>query len=711
MQIRPLGGWLKAIPLLVWFSILSAAQWTVGVYIAADNGMSEQAAVDISEMLRVGSTEEVNIVVQVDNAARDTNPNCRRYLVRKDTLVLLGDLGEVDMADTATLADFIGFLGQRYPARNYFLIIWDHGDGWRRGYGPQRAVVIDESHGHMMGVAGGELQQAIRAGKRKLGKNITVLGFDACLMNTIEVATELLGLCDYFLASEAVVPWDGFPYDAFLQRLTARPTATPAEFLPEMCADYVASYPGADVCLSAVDMKQLGRVLISARELLSGGIDTRAPGFGLARQGVQTFAANALSPPSFQDEQIDFVHFWQLAPGSDALRSALNPLIVANAASGDYGNARGVSVWFPAGYLGFKNKLDEYRGLAFADSVPWLRFLNDYYARDDVKPALVKIVKHRIGNRGDVQLWWQRSFDLSPVLYELYQADEPRAIFLERADSLANWESEGWTVSSRYFRSPGSAFFSGSGSSINSRLVLRQPLAVGAGGLLSFYALYWTEESEDSVGNIKRDVCYVEYSHDGNNWQILDSLYGRADSWQEYRYLLPGGQSYLRFRYRTDDTENRLGVFVDDIRVERFDFLRLVWETADTSAYLFNLARDTAGYNFFVIARDSFGNRSLASQLYQVKVLSWAEPYTMPAPFSGNCKLVLDFPENEAPDVLIYTLSGTLVKKFTRVSSRIIEWDGKNEYSQNLADGVYLVVVRGKRFKKMGKIARVSAVP
>ncbi|MCL6466245.1 MAG: hypothetical protein K6T77_05775, partial [candidate division WOR-3 bacterium] len=86
-------------------------------------------------------------------------------------------------------------------------------------------------------------------------------------------------------------------------------------------------------------------------------------------------------------------------------------------------------------------------------------------------------------------------------------------------------------------------------------------------------------------------------------------------------------------------------------------------------------------------------------------------PYTMPAPFSGNCKLVLDFPEEEAPDVLIYTLPGTLVKKFTRVSSRIIEWDGKNEYSQDLANGVYLVVVRGKGFKKMGKIARVSAVP
>lgn len=711
MQIRAVGGWLKAIPLLICFSVLSAAQWTVGVYMAADNGMSEQAAVDIGEMLRVGSTEEVNIVVQVDNAARDTNPNCRRYLVRKDTLILLGDLGERDMADTATLAEFIGFLGQRYPARNYFLIIWDHGDGWRKGYGPQRAVVIDESNGHMMGVAGGELKQAIRSGKKKLGKNISVIGFDACLMGTIEVATELLGSCDYLLASEAVVPWEGFPYDAFLSRLVAHPTATPREFLPEMCADYVASYPDEDVCLSAVDMKQLARVLASAKPIVGDSLAPNTAGFKLARQGVQTFSGNAISPPCYQDEQVDFIHLWQLAPGTglSGLRAALNPLIVANAASGNYGNARGISVWFPAGYLRFKHKIDEYRTLDFADSVPWLHFLNNYYCQDDVKPTRPEIVHHQTGKRGDVRLWWNRAFDLSPVVYELYQAAEPENVFLDRADSLGNWESSGWTVSSRYFRSPGTAFFSGSASNLDSRLTLKETLNLEAGGLLSFYAFYWTEETEDTSGNINRDVCYVEWSDDGNNWHSLDSLYGQADTWQEYRYLLPAGQIYLRFYYKTNEVENRLGVFIDDIRVERFDLLRRVTVTPDTTAYLFNLARETTGYNFFVVAVDSFGNRSMVSQRYPVQISDWAEPYTMPAPFSGACKLVLDFPEEETPDVLIYTLSGILVRKFARVSSRVIDWDGKNEERQDLADGVYLVVVRGKRFNKIGKIARVSA--
>ncbi len=677
----------------------------------ADNGMSEQAAVDLAEMMRIGSTDEVHIVVQVDNAARDTNPYCRRYYVLKDSLRLLENLGEVDMADTAVLADFIGFLGSRFPARNYFLIIWDHGNGWRQGYGPQRAVIIDETSGRMMGVAGGELHRALAMGVKRLGRRLTILGFDACLMGSIEVAVEALGMCDYLLASEAVVPWDGFPYDALLGRLTARPTATPREFLPEMCADYVASHPGENVCLSAIDMAQLSRVLTVLGAALLGEVVPDGAGFVLARDGVQTFTLDALSPPSARDEQIDFIHFWQLAPSSprvEELRSTLNPLVIANATSGNYRQAKGVSVWFPYSYLGFKGKFNEYRGLGFSDSIPWLSFLNNYYRSDDVKPTPPRILGHRAGGRGDVQLWWKGSFDLTPVQYRLYQGDEPNTVFLDGAHTLDNWESEGWTLSQRYSRSPGFSFFSGSAANLDNRLTLRTPLELPGGGLLSLYAFYWTEEGEDSLGNIQRDRCYLEWSGDRSNWFPRDSFYGQGDSWQEFRYLLPAGRVFLRFRYVTNDAINRLGVFIDDIRVQAFSFLRQATVTQDTIAYLFNLPRDTAGHYFFLTAVDTCGNVSMASQLYRVRVETWAEPYTRPAPFSGACDLVLDFPDGDTVDVFIYTISGTLVKKFLQVQEKVLRWDGLNEKGRALADGVYVVVVQGRGFKKSGKIARAS---
>ena len=99
----------------------SAAEWTVGVYMCADNGMNDVADVDITEMKQVGSTDEVNVVVQVDRSARDPRPDCYRCFIRKDGVDTLANLGEVDMADPATLAGFAEFLRSRYAAKNYAL--------------------------------------------------------------------------------------------------------------------------------------------------------------------------------------------------------------------------------------------------------------------------------------------------------------------------------------------------------------------------------------------------------------------------------------------------------------------------------------------------------------------------------------------------------------------------------------------------------------
>ena len=176
------------------------------------------------------------------------------------------------------------------------------------------------------------------------------------------------------------------------------------------------------------------------------------------------------------------------------------------------------------------------------------------------------------------------------------------------------------------------------------------------------------------------------------------------------RYALPAAENlYLRFRYVSGADTNGLGVFIDDIKVYSFDTMRAVaTDIPDTTAAVFGVPRDTAGYYYFVTATDSFGNVSMASQFHKVDVETWAEPYTRPAPFSGQCKLVLDFPDGETPDVLIYTLSGALVRRFKGVTEHALDWDGNNEGGKPLADGLYLVVVQSLHFRKIGKVARAG---
>ena len=711
----------RPVPLLLAVLLAAAgpvagAQWTVGVYMCADNGLNDKAYDDLAEMMAIGSTEEVRVVVQVDNIANDTHPGCRRYLVQRDELLPLGELGELDMADTATLAGFGSFIKQSYPAENYFLVLWNHGAGWTEGYGPSaRWIVDDESHGHAMGVAGGELAAAIAAVRRSLGERMTVLGFDACLMGMVEVAGEVLGACDYLLASEGVTPADGWPYDEVFGLLVARPTSTPEEFLPQMCAAYVQEYPGMDVSLSAIDMSQLERVLPVLRATLADSIDPEDPGFADARGRVQAFSANLSRPPCSTDAQVDLAHFWALAPGTgtDALRAAFVPLVAAHQAGGRLENARGLAVWFPASYLPFESQAGSYAKLAFADSVGWLPFLNRYFGTDDVKPTATRVTGHRLGGRGDLRLWWNRSYDLAPVRYRLHEAVGPDKVLDDPADDLAGWSAIGWTTSGDQSHSPPTSFFSDSGPGLDNQLVLVRPLGPAAGGLLSYYACFQTEEEQDSAGGFKRDICRVEWC-DGPpwDWHPLDSLYGSALAWTEYRYVLPpAGEYYVRFRYLTDATRDELGVYIDDVEVHTFDEMRVAADgIEDTTCYLFNVPHDD--YWYVASAVDGYGNVSPASLFYPtsepVAVATWAEPYTRPAPFSGPCELRLDYPPGEAPDVTVYTLSGTVVRTFEAVDTECIQWDGCNAAGRPLADGVYLVVVRGEGFSKMGKIARVG---
>jgi len=296
------------------------------------------------------------------------------------------------------------------------------------------------------------------------------------------------------------------------------------------------------------------------------------------------------------------------------------------------------------------------------------------------------------------------------VSYDLFEATMPEEVFTDVGDDFAAWINSGWTTSAQQAHSGQTSFFSGSLPDVDNIMVSSEPLRLPHGGLLSLYAWFSTQEDWDSLAGFLRDICYVEWSTDLYNWHALDSLYGSAASWSERRYVLPAAESlYLEFRYVSDHSINGQGVFLDDIKVYSFGGLRVAASgTPDTTAKLFGVPRDTVGYYYFVTATDSPGNVSMASQFHSIAVKTWAEPYTRPAPFSGACELVLDFPAGSTPDVLIYTLSGMLVRRFRDVSEHVLVWDGKNAAGKPLADGLYLVVVQGSGFKKIGKIAKVA---
>jgi hypothetical protein len=276
------------------------AQWTFMVYIAADNNLETFALRDMAEMEFNGSTDEINIVVQLDRAdgySREDRDwtGARRYYVTKGkglgiTSEVVEDLGNVNMADAKTLADFGTWAMTTYPAERYALILWDHGGSWV-------GFAEDASAGHdLMTML--ELDTALAEITRATGvEKLDIIGFDACLMGGYEVYLTLQPYAHYAIASETLIPGLGWDYDFTLLDLIENPKMDALEFGKKIVDNFITFYANqsryAHYSLSLIDMNamgQLGAILPSFVNVMNA--ETTAPeSVTLARNATLRFGS------------------------------------------------------------------------------------------------------------------------------------------------------------------------------------------------------------------------------------------------------------------------------------------------------------------------------------------------------------------------------------------------------------------------------------
>jgi len=255
----------------------NTAEWTVMVYLDADNNLESAGIDDINEMEIIGSTTDVNIVVQVDRipysvlAANNegylddiSNSNwttTRRYYITQDfdsvqiNSQLISDLGELNMGDPQTLVDFANWAVANYPAKKYLLVIWNHGGGFRSTTLSKDIAWDDTSGGDKITMS--ELEYALSTISIQMGKNVDIVGMDACLMAMTEVAYQIKDYANILVTSEENEPNDGWPYDTILGQLVVNPTTSPEQLATDIVDKYIYSYPSYDVTQSAIDLSHM----------------------------------------------------------------------------------------------------------------------------------------------------------------------------------------------------------------------------------------------------------------------------------------------------------------------------------------------------------------------------------------------------------------------------------------------------------------------
>ncbi|MCL5773924.1 MAG: clostripain-related cysteine peptidase [Firmicutes bacterium] len=247
--------------------------WTVLVYFDGQNDLRKYAVKNMLDMEKVGSTDKVNLVSQFDTGLRGTRglpAGASRFYVTKGggeriTSKPLENLGQVDSASPKILKDFLAWGMKKFPARNYLVIVNDHGGG-ALGAITDRG---EESDGQYMPLP--PMAKAVRDAEAEAGvnKNNVMAGFDACMMSAAEVGAEFKGAAKYILGSEDSLGENGFSYDDIAKKLNS--TGTDVKDPLRDAGEYIVKNQPLDsyntVTLSLIDEKAAGRLTHAVGEL------------------------------------------------------------------------------------------------------------------------------------------------------------------------------------------------------------------------------------------------------------------------------------------------------------------------------------------------------------------------------------------------------------------------------------------------------------
>jgi hypothetical protein len=237
----------------------SGQTWLVMLYQDADDQILEQDIyIDLNEAERVGSSENVQIVAQIDRYrsafSGDGNwTSARRYFIERDEDLarvgspMVADLGEVNMGEGQTLVDFVTWAAQTYPADRYVLILSDHGMGWPGGWSDPAPALRDSGSAPITSALDSnylylnELDQALGKIRAETGiERFEMIGMDACLMAHLEVMEAMRPHARYLVASQETEPALGWAYAGFLQALESDPGMSGAELSRRIVTSYIS---------------------------------------------------------------------------------------------------------------------------------------------------------------------------------------------------------------------------------------------------------------------------------------------------------------------------------------------------------------------------------------------------------------------------------------------------------------------------------------
>ncbi|HEY3217416.1 MAG TPA: clostripain-related cysteine peptidase [Candidatus Eisenbacteria bacterium] len=364
---------------------LPRRDWSFLAYIAGDNDLSDNGLEDIQEMCDIGSSRRLHAAVEIDTRGEHTG-SIRYEITEPDPTgvahrTVIERLPERDTGAPETLRAFLKWGLTRYPARERLVVVWNHGAGFRT---VRRDIAYDD-YGTSLDMP--EIERAMHAAGIRPSRRVTILGFDACLMNMLEVVHHLADQVKIVVGSQQTEPGDGWPYDRVIEAMKKpkRPEALARSIVRTYIQDY-RRRGDSNVTQSAVVAERTEPAVAALSDLGKALVGILPDGRGRlsgVRSKVQSY--------EFAD-YVDLIHCVRLIRDAITRRgikglarrveTKTRKAILAN---GWYGrgvsDSHGLSIWFPSDrrtYLDYRGK---YLALNFARKHRgWIEFLDAFHA-------------------------------------------------------------------------------------------------------------------------------------------------------------------------------------------------------------------------------------------------------------------------------------------------------------------------------------------
>ncbi len=262
---------------------------TVLVYMAAENTLSSFAQDDINEMVQAAGSVPKNsrLFIYIDNYSLPRILSIEMGEEEPVAKVVHQYTEEHNSGDPETLTLAMDWIIENAPSESYGLVIWSHGDAWIPTKAPaQRAVCQDTGSSSWMEIT--EMSEAMTAFPK-----MEFILFDACFMQSVEVAYELRNTASYIIGSPAEIPAPGAPYNRIVEAMFASTNCANSiaeNYYKEYSEGKIPIKEGSNesfgVCLSVIDCSQLELLAKVTQETMGKYISTESE---IELEGVQRY--------------------------------------------------------------------------------------------------------------------------------------------------------------------------------------------------------------------------------------------------------------------------------------------------------------------------------------------------------------------------------------------------------------------------------------